>query len=462
MPVRDQIHETLSRRILLPAGHLRRLAHPGRRQAAAAYARGLSERRSLSTLDPEVRREWILNRLRTVVREAAEHVPYYRALFSRVGFNPVADFSFDDFARLPVLEREDVRSAGKDLISKQVPPQSLVKDATGGSTGAPTEIWLGPVEIGWRDSGLEYSMQRIGAPTGVSTGFFWGHNLDPVNRDSLRDRLHDFETNRRWFDCFRLSPELFENYHSQFESWRPACIVAYASALGHFAHYVLERGYQPNYPTNCFVTGAEKLLPAHRATITEAFKRPVHERYGSRDAGLMAFQYEPDRTLDFETDWVNILVEPETKEPLSPILVTKLHADGMPMIRYRIGDVARFPAGSKPGQPAFVLHEISGRESARLWLPDGHWVMSEELPHMLKDYPVKEFMCVQRADYSIQLKIVPRNGFSEENKQRILDTMGVNLPGLKVEIVLVDEIERTKANKWQPVVSEIEPRIRRT
>ena len=457
MPVLDQIHETLSRRLLLPAGRLRRLAHPGRRQSAAAYARGLSERRSLSTLGPEARQEWILNRLRTVVSEAADHVPYYRALFARIGFDPTAQFSFDDFARLPTLERDDVRSAGKDLISTQVPEQSLVKDATGGSTGAPTQIWLGPEEIGWRDSGLEYSMQRIGAPTGVSTGFFWGHNLDPVNRDSFRDRLHDFEMNRRWFDCFRLSPELFENYHREFENWRPACIVAYASALGHFAHYLLERGYEPNYPTNCFVTGAEKLLPAHRAAITEAFKRPVHERYGSRDAGLMAFQYEPGRTLDFETDWVNIFVEPETNEPLSPILVTKLHADGMPMIRYRIGDVARFPAGSKPGTPVFVLNEIAGRESSRLWLPDGHWVMSEELPHMLKDYPVKEFMCVQRADYSIQLRIVPRNGFSEENKQRILDTMGVNLPGLDVQIVLVEEIERTKANKWQPVVSEINP-----
>ena len=74
---------------------------------------------------------------------------------------------------------------------------------------------------------------------------------------------------------------------------------------------------------------------------------------------------------------------------------------------------------------------------------------------MLKDYPVREFMCVQRADYSVQLQIVPRNGFSEENKQRILDTMGVNLPGLELSISVVEEIPRTAANKWQPVVSEV-------
>jgi len=449
------LHEVLSRTVLLPAGRLRRLVHPARRQAAAAYERGMSERRALQSLGPEQRNEWVLKRLRAVIRHAADQIPYYRELFSRIGLDASGNVSFADFARLPVLERDDIRRAGKGLISKQIPPELLVKDATGGSTGTPTTVWLGPQEIGWRESGLEFTMQQIGVPTGLRTAFLWGHNLDPVNRDSLRDHYHDFETNRRWLDCFRLSPEMFENYHRQFEQWKPACIVAYASALGHLAAYIVERGYKPNYPARCFVTGAEKLLPTHRTAIVEAFGRPVHERYGSRDVGLMAFQYDPVHTLDFETDWPNVLVEPETSDPLSPILITKLHADGMPMLRYRIGDVARFPDGSKPGHPAFVLHEIAGRESARIWLPDGHWVMSEELPHLLKDYPVQEFMCVQRADYSVNLQIVPKNHLSEENRKKILDTLGANLPGLKLSISLVEEIPRTAANKWQPVVSEV-------
>src|SRR5215813_13456389 len=104
MNLRSDIHETLSRRVLLPAGRLRRLAHPARRQAATAYSEGMAQRRALHSFDAAARREWILNRLRSVVRRAAAETTYYRELFQRVGFEPLSEFSFDDFAHLPVLE----------------------------------------------------------------------------------------------------------------------------------------------------------------------------------------------------------------------------------------------------------------------------------------------------------------------------------------------------------------------
>ena len=462
MTVTAKAHELLSRRLLLPLWHAQRLARPSRRPVAAAIRNGLHFRRAAAGWSDDEKREWILQRLRFAVRRAYHDTPHYRDLFDRTGFDPLADFSFEDFARLPVLERDQVREAGRRMISQSVPRAQLKQDATGGSTGMPTEVWIGPEEMGWKESGGEYFMQRIGAPTGTRTAMLWGHHLDPTGRDTWRERYHAFEANCRWFDCLRLGPEMLERYHREFARWQPACIVAYASAAGHLAEYVLERGDEAGYPTRCFITGAEKLLADHREKIARAFGRPVHERYGGRDVGYVAFQMRPQETLDYEIDWANVLVEPETGAAESSILITKLHADGMPMIRYRVGDIGRFPESSRPGHPTLVLHEVIGRDTDRIWLPDGRWITGLQIPHLMKDYPVGEYMFTQRRDYSVEIEVVPKADFSGHSRRQILATVKANLPGLPIAIRLVDEIPHTRANKWRPVVSEVEATLKKT
>jgi phenylacetate-CoA ligase len=449
-------HEVVSRRVLLPLVQWRRALRPSQREALLAYREGIRFRRESLGWDVERRREWVLRRLRLVVRGAARETEHYRQLFDDAGFDPEGDFEFDDFARLPVLERDTVASAGRRIISTAVDPDQLTKQSTGGSTGAPTEVWQGPEERGWGESGVAFPLARIGVPHGSSTGLFWGHHLDPVARETLRDRFHDFEANVRWFDCFRLSPDVLESYHRAFERWRPGCIIAYASALASLAEHVLEHEHRPSYPTRCFVTGAEKLLPTQLERIETAFGRPVHERYGSREVGPIAFQLRPRETLDYDIDWPNVLVEPETDDPTTSILVTKLHADGMPMLRYRIGDLGSFDGGGTPGHPTFVLPEVVGRDIDRIWLPSGKWVHPVEIPHLMKDHPVREFMFLQRSDYSIEIQVVPRSEFGEDSRRVILQTVTENLPGIPVELVLVDEVRRISASKLRPIVSEVE------
>ena len=403
------------------------------------------------------KRDWILAQLRAVVRRAYRETSFYRASLDAAGFDPARDFTFADFACLPVLEREAVQAAGRGLLSRAAVAETLRRDATGGSTGTPTEVWLGPEELGWRESGVAHFMERIGVPAGSRTAYLWGHHLDPVASDGFRERVYSFIENLRWFECLRLSPPQLRLNHAELERWRPRCLVAYASALGALADVVQDEANPPHYPTQCFVTGAEKLMPRDRELIERVYNRPVHERYGSRDVGLMAFQVVGARGSDFEVDWANIFIEPETSERDSPILVTKLHADGMPMLRYRVGDVARFPSDSRPGHPTLRLDEILGRAADRVWLADGGWVDGITFPHLFKDQPVREFQVLQRLDLSVEVRLVRAGGFTAKNQQQILETIQANLPGLPVQLEFMDIIPRTAANKLRPVMSERRP-----
>lgn len=447
----------LTRKLFIPLSHARRRRHAAMRPTFEFYEAGMRFRREAKNWSEEEKRRWILERLRFAVRRAASETDYYRTLFQKINFDPQTDFSFDDFARLPILEREDIHNAKDALLSSRVPKDQLEKDATGGSTGTPTEIWLGAEERGWKESGVDFSMETVGVPLGAKLAYFWGHHLDPHAADNWRDRLKNFAANIRYFDCFRLSPEIFAQYHREFERWAPDCIVAYASALGHFAEFLKENNIRPkNYPRTCFVTGAEKLFPEQRRAITEVFGgKPVYERYGGRDFGLAGMQTNSSFDTSYEIDWSWLLVEPETDADASPILVTKLRADAMPMIRYRVGDVGKFPPGSRRGHPAFYLSEVVGRELDRIWLPDGRWIHGIELPHLLKSYAVREFMFVQAENYTVELLIVPKNGFSESDRNEILETVQANLRGLTVDVKLTEAIPRTKANKWRPVMTKV-------
>ena len=448
------IHDSLSLHVLLPFSRLQRSTRSATRPTQHAFNEGLRFRREAVSWDRERKTQWTLKRLHVVVRRAYEETEYYRELFDRAGFDPRADFSFDEFARLPVLDREYVHNAGRKLIASSIPAAQLRKDSTGGSTGVPTEVWLGPNERGWRDSGMEHFFETLGVPEGSRTALLWGHHLDPKTTDSLRDRYQAFVSNVRWFDSMRLSPQVLEEYHQEMERFRPACIIAYASPLGYLAEHILSRGYKPSYPTRCMITGGEKLWSRHRLMIEEAFGRPVHERYGSRDAGCLGVQLDQENPLAYTLDWSYTFVEPELPETESPILITKLQADGMPMIRYRIGDIGSFPAGSKPGHPTFVLPDVMGRVVDRVLLPDGRWLAGPIVPHLLKDYPVREFLFLQRKDHSVELQIVRQQEFNDESLRKIEDILKANLPGLPIKIEFKESVVRTKSNKWRPVISE--------
>lgn len=429
-----------------------RYLRPSLREGERQYHRGLRFRAGTRPWSDAQRHEWTLNRLRHVVRRAAE-TPFYRERFRAAGFDPAAEFSFDDYAKLPILEREDVADHRDDMRSNRVTVDQQRKDGTGGSTGVPLVYWSGPEERGWRLAGQDAFMDAIGVPRWASTAFLWGHHIDQDEHAHWRERMRDSLTNRRWFDCFRLSPEILLGYHEDMRRFRPSCLVAYASALDAMAMALLEHGLHADYPTDRIVTGAEKLWPAQRDRIERAFAAPVHERYGSRELGLVAAQYDPRHTRQMDVDWANLFVEPEDRADVSAIIVTKLHADAMPMLRYRVGDQARFPSDSAPGHPSWRLDEVLGRILDGLHTPDGRWVHGVGIPHLMKDRAVREFQIRQNADYTVDILIVPNESYTPDEGRTILQILGGNLPGLELRLELVDDIPRSTANKWRPVIT---------
>jgi len=436
--------------------HWYRRLHPRHRRAAVLAAASEQFRHSAWEWPIDRRNDWILSHLRQTLVNAASGSTFYRRRLADAGVDPAA-IGFEEFGQLPALTREEVAEHSAEILLADPDDPQVRRDSTGGSSGRPTTIWKGIEERAWGEGGIDFFMRRHRMPPGARQALLWGHHLDTRESDSWRARLHALASNATWLEAFRLSPELLMAHHDCLNRLRPDYIVAYAGALAELAAVVERSGIPPVYPQVALVTGAEKVHRHERELIERVFGVPLLERYGSRDVGLMAFQTDPDASLGFEVDWPNLLIEPETSDPESPILVTKLHADAFPMIRYRVGDLARFAADAKPGHPSFRLLEILGRELEMIQIGPDSWLSGTNFPHMFKDFPVADFQVYQGADAAVEVRVVPtdRSAWTEEVTSRFDGGMRAVLGGTPHTLLFVGEIPRTAANKRRPVISEL-------
>ena len=60
-----------------------------------------------------------ISRLKTLLANAGQHVPYYRNLFAQIGFDPTAISATADLQRLPFLDKAVIRANTEDLKSDQ-------------------------------------------------------------------------------------------------------------------------------------------------------------------------------------------------------------------------------------------------------------------------------------------------------------------------------------------------------
>lgn len=129
--------------------------------------------RDRETMDPEARERFILERLRPQIAYAYAHAPLYRRKWKAAGLEPGDITSLDDFRRVPILTKREIRDDQK--INPPFgsylcipPPQVFRIHGTSGTTGKSTAYG-----IGWDD------WRRIG---NAHARVMWGMGLRPGDR----------------------------------------------------------------------------------------------------------------------------------------------------------------------------------------------------------------------------------------------------------------------------------------
>lgn len=441
-----------------------------RRVLYPAYETGLRRRRTLSYLDEYQRDQWLApeqiaalqwGRLKLLLEHCQREVPYYRQRWRELGITPADIRNLDDYARLPVLTKADIRNHFDELKADSWRDRLLYK-ATGGSTGEPMRFGYTRESNDRRTAVMWRGYDWAGSRMGRRTLFLWGGAVgEPTRTHQFKDRLYNAVFARRVLNSFHMTEANMAEYADAIDGYRPDIIVAYVGPLVRLAQWLVATGRKIWRP-QAIIGAAEALHEFQRQIIEQAFGCPACNTYGCREFMLIASECEQRHGLHVNADHLvvelrkpqNALADTQTGE----VVITDLFNYGMPFVRYANGDMATATATRcSCGRGLPMLGRVDGRVLDTIRTPAGHVLPGEFFPHMLKDvHGVERFQLVQRRLDQLDLAIVRGEGFDDASLAYIRREVAKVL-GRSVELHchFVDDIPLTRSGKLRVTVSEL-------
>ena len=413
------------------------------------------------------------HKLRRLLRSAAEHCPFYKRRFSRASLD-VNDpqLSLDDLGRLTPLTREQIRAHLEEIVWHACPGGAKLYH-TGGSSGEPLKFYVDR----FRNAADAAARLRARAWWSIRPGdpeiLLWGAPIELHANDRLR-QSRDALLNQSILSAFDMTAESMDAYLQAIRSRRPVCLYGYASSLALLARHARQRGW--HLPSSArlravFVTG-EVLLEHDRKAIRSAFGVPVVNEYGSRDGGLIAFACQAGNLHVQAENIIVELLDPDGR-PVAPgevgeVTVTHLEAFAMPLIRYRVGDLARLATGDSPGRGGVcacslaspALAEVRGRVTDQILCRDGNRLRrmhALSLIYVLREADgLTQFRITQPSLDRLDVAVVANERFTPQVQctveQRLRQRMGDNVA---IEIRRCDHIAATPSGKHACVISHV-------
>ncbi|MEO8365075.1 MAG: phenylacetate--CoA ligase family protein [Pseudoxanthomonas sp.] len=436
----------------------RRVIYPAyetvlRRRGTLAYAAEYEANSWLST-DEIAHLQW--RKLERLVAHCWEHVPYYRARWTKSGIEDPRDIrNVDDYARLPILTKQDVRDNFEQLKSSRHRGRLLYK-TTGGSTGEPLTIGYTRESYERRTAVMFRGYGWANAKLGRRALYLWG-----VASQGFKERLHHALFNRRMLDIYNMSDANMHEYVREIDRRRPEIIVSYVASIVRLSQWLLKNGVRVHAP-QAVLCAAEPLYEYQRKLIEQAFGCQVYNTYGCREFMLIASECEQRDGLHVNADHLrvelgdHIFASTERGIPRQ-VLVTDLHNYGAPLLRYANGDMASERKGACAcGRGLPLLDKIEGRSMDALRTPQGHYV-GELLEHLMFDTPgIARFQAVQSRVDVIDISIVRQAHFRESSLECIRASMhDAYGDGVRLNFHYADEIPLTPTGKLRVAISTL-------
>jgi phenylacetate-CoA ligase len=406
-----------------------------------------------------------LERLRSLLEHAYLECPFYKERFDRAGVTPHDLTTLEDLRAFPILDKQNIQENRDSMVARSWPKEDLVLNHTGGSTGTPLTFFLSHDRLSSRWAATIRHNRWAGLDIGDKVASLWGAFADAPGRE-WRQRLRQILLDRQIFlNTAHITEEKLAGFHDEMRRFRPKTIVAYARSVALLARFLKARGISAYQPQS-IVTTAEVLEPEDRSLVEDVFGCPIFNRYGCREVSVIATECAEHHGLHVMAEglYVEVVRGGRLAEPgeVGEVLVTDLMNLAMPLIRYRIGDVAAWEAGKCPcGRALPRLGGLMGRSTDFLVGHDGRLVSGPflTLAAVAKRPSLGQLQIQQDRVGAVHFRVRPGPRFQDPADLEFLRDTALKYLGETSEVdwELVDELPCEPSGKYLFCRSTVAP-----
>ncbi len=394
------------------------------------------------------------NKLNKLLIHAINNSTYYARLVEKLK----SEDPYLSIHQFPVLEKKLIRNNYKGIVTKNI--EKLYPQKSSGSSGYQTTVYWSKDEfspyrainlVWWKWAG--YNLGDHLLQTGINT-----------NRKLLKS-AKDILFRTYYLNAFSHDISDTEKALKWLQSKPERILGGYASSLYTIACYAEKLGIEIKLKS-CISWG-DKLFDHYRTKIESVFQTKVYQNYGSSEGFLIAAQKDLEYMYINDTNFFLEIVDDEGNEvkdgELGHVLVTNLNNYTMPLIRYRIGDLAiKLPKNEYPSNRELklsLLKRIVGRDTDLVRTNGGKVMVVHSFTGVFEHFQgIKQYQVIQNDLFGITIHYIKEDqNMGDDIVDQIRNKFNelINEADFKVNMKEVEAIKASPSGKPQIIVSTI-------
>lgn len=414
------------------------------------YLKYLKEWQKLDAFSKDKLEALQSERLNDMLLYAKEHVPYYK----NSSFSKITDF--------PILTKSILRSHTSDLVSDEYNIDSLDKHHSSGSSGVQSFTYMTKEHT--------FFLRALQTHWWTWSGYKTGDNLLQFGisqKRTLLKKLKDIFYRCAYVKAFGLSELELEAILFKISKKKRVFIAGYPSVINQLAKVAIKKNIDTDvFGVICF---GDKLFDNYLKNIKQAFNSDckVIDTYGCAEGLLMACKQDLDYYYIMSPHVYIEIVDDSGKAVedgiIGNVLVTSLTNKSMPLIRYKLGDLAvKLPIDKDPSDKFLnypLLKKVIGRETDIVKTTKGITLNVHSFTGVLEYFQeIKQYKIIQNDLESITIEYLVDYNYAFDVS--ILNDIKNKLDGLTKNCLLINfkevkEISSTKSGKPQIIESNL-------